>query len=331
MLLAPASASAHGPLNPVASDYVATIGRVPASLQAKVVDGDLRMWLQSPPDLTVVLLDYNGAPYLRFSSQGVQANSNSSMYYLNQTPPSIPPTNLTRRTPVHWELVTSGHQYEWHDGRLHALAAIAVTPSTRYVGRWQIPLVINGRLTSMSGSVFHRSAPSLLWFWPIIVLIACVLAGWRLRDPELDRRLANVLGVVALVAVAIVSIGRGLHGRPTVSVFQLIELTVALSFTSAAVVRVLRGQARYFLLLMVAVVALYEGILTVPTLTHGYVLLAVPAFLGRTACALCLGTVPCLLLMVLRLFDAEDRREREERRAAGQPAGEELGQVVESG
>ncbi len=64
---------------------------LPAGLQAKVIDGDLRMWLQVPRDQTVVVLDYRGAPYVRFSPAGVDVNHNSSMYYLNQTPVALTP------------------------------------------------------------------------------------------------------------------------------------------------------------------------------------------------------------------------------------------------
>lgn len=303
-LIVPRVALAHGPLNPVASDYIATLAHVPAPLQAHVVDGDLRMWLRAPPRLTVIVLGYNGVPYLRFSRRGVQANTNSSMYYLNLTPPVNPPPSFTRGKPVRWRLISGGHQYEWHDGRLGALATVAVAASTRYVGRWQIPLEVDGRLVSMSGPVLHRPAPSILWFWPIVVVLACFLAGLRVRSPELDRRVARALGIVALLAFVTVAVGRSLHGRPTVTVFQWIELMISLSFAAWALLRLLRGRAGNLLLLVVAFFALYAGILTIPTLTHGYVLLAVPPFLGRTAAALCLGTVPALALSVMRLFDA---------------------------
>ena len=132
---APATAQAHGPVAPVASSYLAKIGRVPAGLDAQVVDGDQRMWLRVTSSATVVVLDYRGAPYLRFSNAGVEVNQNSAMYYLNQTPVALtPPTNLGPRTPAHWQRVTAGHDYGWHDGRLHALAAIALTPGTSFVG-----------------------------------------------------------------------------------------------------------------------------------------------------------------------------------------------------
>ncbi|MBV9803987.1 MAG: hypothetical protein JO130_12375, partial [Solirubrobacterales bacterium] len=73
-------AQAHGPVAPVASSYFAKALQVPPGLDAKVIDGDLRMWLRVPPQDTVVVLDYRGAPYLRFSNSGVAVNHNSAMY-----------------------------------------------------------------------------------------------------------------------------------------------------------------------------------------------------------------------------------------------------------
>ena len=95
----PGAAAAHGPSAPVATSYVARVGRVPAGLNAKVVNGDLRMWLRVPNSMTLVVIDYLGAPYLRFSRSGVQVNENSSMYYLNQTPipETLPPASAATR------------------------------------------------------------------------------------------------------------------------------------------------------------------------------------------------------------------------------------------
>ena len=62
---------------------------------AKVIDGDQRMWLDVRRAGTVVVLDYRGAPYLRFSPSGIDVNQNSAMYYLNQTPAEVPPKGLT--------------------------------------------------------------------------------------------------------------------------------------------------------------------------------------------------------------------------------------------
>ncbi len=69
-------AEAHGPIAPTASSYFAKVLGLPAGLDAKVIDGDLRMWLSVPSSETLVILDYRRAPY-RFSRAGVDVNRNS--------------------------------------------------------------------------------------------------------------------------------------------------------------------------------------------------------------------------------------------------------------
>ena len=128
---------------------------------------------------------------MRFTPDGVAVNHNSQEYYLSQVPvPAVPPIGLTRTTPPHWVTVSRGHSYSWREGRMHALATIALTPGQTYVGQWRIPIVVNGRRATIDGGLWHRGAPSIVWFWPVVVLLVCALAAWRLRSPELDRRLS---------------------------------------------------------------------------------------------------------------------------------------------
>ena len=305
----PSVAQAHGPIAPVASSYFAKPLQVPAGLEAKVVDGDLRMWLSAPADETVVVLDYRGAPYLRFSPAGVAVNHNSSMYYLNRTPfAQTPPASLTASTPSSWHMVTSGHSYEWHDGRLHALATVALTPGVAFVGHWRVPLRVNGRSAAIGGGLWHADDPSLVWFWPILVLLACVVAGWRTRRAELDRSVARLLANVALVSIAIAGLGLKLHGRPGVSIFQLVELAFILTFVGWGLWQSLLRTPGYFVCLLIGVGAIWAGGVLIPTLLDGFVLIALPAFLARTVTVLCLGCGIGLLLFVIRLSDLADRR-----------------------
>ena len=62
-----------------------------------------------------------------------------------------------------------------------------------------IPLRIDGRLSSISGGLWHADNPSIVWFWPIVVVFVCALAAWRVRRPELDRLVARVLAITALI------------------------------------------------------------------------------------------------------------------------------------
>lgn len=309
-LVFPAAAQAHGPIAPVASDYFAKPLQAPAGLDVKVVDGDLRMWLSAPADRTVVVLDYRGAPYLRFSRAGVAVNHKSSMYYLNKTPfAQTPPANLTSRTVPSWHAVSGGHSYEWHDGRLHALASVALTPGVSFVGRWNVPLRVDGRLTAIDGGLWHADHPSIVWFWPIVVLIACVLAVRRVRRRDLDFVVARMLAAVALVAVTIAGLGLQLHGRPTISILQLVELALILAFVAWGVWRALLHRPGYFTVFLIAVGAIWAGGVLFSTLLHGFVLIALPAFLARTVTVVCLATAAGLLLLVLRLLDHADRDE----------------------
>jgi hypothetical protein len=103
----PGTAAAHGPPVSVATSSVARVSRVPAGLNAKVGNGDPRMWLRVPESITLVVIDHRGAPCLGFSRSEVQVNENSSMYYLNQTPsPATHPSSLGRSTPVRWKQVS---------------------------------------------------------------------------------------------------------------------------------------------------------------------------------------------------------------------------------
>jgi len=303
----PGVAAADGPTAPVATDYLARLSHVPAGLEAKIIDGYLRLWLRVPARETVVVLDYRGAPYLRFSRAGVAVNRNSEMYYLNQTPvANTPPATLTRGTPPHWSSVSTSHAYEWHDGRLNGLATIALAPGQTYVGRWSIALLIDGQLTAISGGLRHAGDPSIAWFWPVAVLLLCVLAAWRVRRPELDARLARTLGIPAVIGLALAALALELHGRPTVSVTHYVELALLLLFAGWALWRMLRGDPGYFTYFVIAFVAFWEGIELVQTLLSPFVLVALPALVTRVATVLCLGCGAALALVAFRLADQAD-------------------------
>jgi hypothetical protein len=312
---APASALGHGPVNPAASSYRASLHHVPAGLRAIVVDGDQRLWLHVDPRLTVLVLDYRGAPYLRFSARGVEVNRNSAMYYSNQVPAQLAPAGLLPSTPPRWSTATGGHGYSWHDGRLHALATTALAPGSRYAGTWTIPLRLQGRPAAISGGLSYAPDPSLVWFWPVLVAVACVLAGLRVRRAQLDRRMARGLALVAVAGVALAGAGEELHGRPGIAYGQYVLLAIVLAFTVWALQRLLRRQEGWFGYFVIALAAIWEGASLIGVLTHGFVLIALPAPLARVAVVVCLASGAALLPIVFRLAEWPDRSR------VAQPAG----------
>jgi hypothetical protein len=320
-LATPAAAGAHGPVDPSASTYLARVAQVPAGTQAKVIDGDQRMWLRVDPQRTIVVVDYQGAPYLRFSAAGVQVNRSSAMYYLNEVPAQTPPAGTGPRTRPRWATVSTGHTYGWHDGRLHALAATALAPGATYAGRWRIPLRVDGAAAAITGGLYYAPSPSIVWFWPILVVLACALAALRLRRAELDERVARGLAAAALISFVVTAVAQQLHGRPSVSVGQVILLAVALAFAGWAARRLALRRHGWFTFFLIAAATLWEGASNIAVLLDGYVLLAGPAFLVRAAVVTGLTSGLALLPFVFAMA------ERPRRAGAGRRGGEAVPDV----
>lgn len=303
-LSAPA-ARADGPVAPTATDYVARVTHVPSGIEAQVVNAYLNLWIKVAAHAHVTVLDFRGAPWVRFTPSGVSVNRNSQEYYLSQVPvPAIPPPGLTRATPPHWVRVSGGHAYAWREGRLHALATIALAPGQRYVGSWRIPVVVAGRLATISGGMWHRGAPSAVWFWPALVLLTCALAAWRVRSRALDERIAHCLALLLLLLAAVGMGGKYLHGSPAVTAGNVALLLVTLLVLGAIAGRLLSGRLGGPLLLATAVIALWAGLTLMPVLTHGYALVALPLLLVRSIAVVLLGGAPSLTLFAVRRFDA---------------------------
>ena len=236
------------------------------------------------------------------------------MYYLNQTPvpETPPPTSLGPDTPPAWHHVSSGHAYEWHDGRLHALAAVALTPGDSYVGRWNLPLRVDGRLDPITGGLWHAANPSIVWFWLAIVALACVFAALRLRRRELDVRVARGLALVCLIALTVAGVGEQLHGRPNVSIGQLIVLVVLIAFVCWALRGLVLGRHGWFAFFLIALATLFEGATLIGVLLHGFVLIALPPFVARVAVAACLAAGCALLPVIFRLAEQPDPTARKQ-------------------
>jgi len=319
--LLPGRASAHaGRIAPAATSFLARIASAPARIEAKVVDGDQRLWLRAAPSLTVVVLGLRNEPYLRFSPAGVEVNTRAATWYLDRARPQAPPAGSTPATPPAWKRISSGHSASWHEDRLHALALAAHPSGNAYLGRWVVPLVVDGRRTQIAGGLWHAERPSLLWLWPLVLVAALVPALLRLREGRLEAQAGWALAGLALASATAARLGRELYGRPAVSTGQvaLVALTCAVALGLALLYlrrdwRVLAGGA-------IGVVALYQGIALWGTLRNGFVLAALPDWAERTAAVVSLAGGAALLVAVLAGGVVHEREERAATRIAP-PAG----------
>jgi len=311
----PGHASAHtGVTAPAATSYFARALSAPPGLEAKAVDGDQRLWLRVPSRLTVIVIGLRGEPYLRFSSLGIDVNSSSATYFLNRVRPAPVPSVLSPHTPPTWRLLSSAHSTSWHEDRLHALALAAHPPGARALGHWVVPLLVDGKAASIGGTLVEAPRPSLLWFWPLVLLIACVPALLRLRDAGFEVAAGWALAALALGAATAGRLGRELYGRPTVSVGQVALAALTLAVAAGLAALWLRRDWRVVAGVVIGVVALYQGLALVGTLRNAYVLAVLPAAVERTAASVSLAAGIGLLVVIAGAAGAQAEAADEEER-----------------
>jgi hypothetical protein len=320
LLGTPGVAWAHGPIDPEASNDLAHVIHTPAGVRARVIDGDLRLWMAVTRSERVVVLDYQGGQFLRISAHGVEVNENSPMFYLNQIPPITPSIKLTPTMRPDWHRVSGGDSDEWHDGRIAALASALQAPGVRDLGRWTIPLTVDGRRATIVGQLDRGLSPSWAWLWPIVLALATLPALLRLRDAALEQRFGRPLAWLTLLAAAGASLGAGLHGRPGLSGARLAIMAVELALLVWSAGRLARRRDGPLVLAVIATVAVYRGLTGAAVLWRGYVLLAIPATLARGAIAICLaGGVSLAVIVVGGLDRGRLGRNRSSAADAGRP------------
>jgi hypothetical protein len=196
VLFLPAGAWAHGD-GGRATGFTSTVEQVTPStpgLELRVLDGDDRLLLRNESGLEVVVLGYDGEPYLRFADGAVDRNVRSPAVYLNsdryalgEVPASADPD----AAPV-WRRVKAGAAYEWHDHRIQWMSTIApdgvrADPgSPQHVFDWKVPIEVDGRPVTISGSLDYAPVDDGPTAWVFLAaslpLVGALLAWGALRD-----------------------------------------------------------------------------------------------------------------------------------------------------
>jgi hypothetical protein len=198
-LLAPADAAAP-------TDYrtsVVAVNPPTESIDVEVVGGDAFLQLTVDPGTRVMVVGYQGEPYLRFRADGVvQENQRSPTTYLNRSRfGATAPAGADPTLPPDWEQVARGGRYAWHDHRAHWMEPHPPEFAVRgdRILDSAVPLTIDGVDVSVEVAVDWLPAPSRT---PLYVgaAVAAVLVGLAV---VLRRRLAWVLLVAAAAAAGI--------------------------------------------------------------------------------------------------------------------------------
>ena len=132
-----------------------------------VRDSDDRLRLRNETGQPLVILGYEGEPYLVFRDGKVFRNEHSPATYLNddrygqvELPDEADPAAEPR-----WEEVAPRETYEWHDHRIHWMSTTlppkveAAKDQRHHVFDWEVPATLDGRRLAISGSLAYEPPP----------------------------------------------------------------------------------------------------------------------------------------------------------------------------
>lgn len=191
---APAGAHGLGGLSP--TNYESTLEsvtpRVPG-LHVRITDLGTKVELTNDGAREVVVLGYEGEPYLRVGARGVFENTRSPATYLNRSTTlsrstSPPKSADPEATPV-WRRVSDGRTASWHDHRTHFMGGddppeVARAPDQRHVvDNWTIPMRVGTEKVVARGQLIYVPPPSP-WPWVVgaVLLAALVVVLSRTRS-----------------------------------------------------------------------------------------------------------------------------------------------------
>jgi hypothetical protein len=302
LVLVPASPAAADPPKP--TNYrseVLSVDPPTDAVRVEIVGGDAFVHLHAQPGHEVVVLGYDGEPYLRFGSNGtVEENRRSPAVLLNTSRYGTidpQPDEVDPKAEPRWERIASDGDHAWHDHRVHWMGA---TPPAVAVTQWTMPLVVDGRTVTVHGQYALVDAPSPLpWLAIAAVLTALIVAV------ALARRRTVVAGGVALALSGAFAAGvsaSGEFGLPPSAGRNLALIALPIIAALCGVAALVRPRSRF------AVAFVAGGALTLPiwivmqfgVLTHAIPATDVPASLQRTAVAVTIAaTAACVVMAAL--------------------------------
>jgi MYXO-CTERM domain-containing protein len=197
-LVACPAAVAHG--GGAALGYRSTVTKVTPSLsglEVRVLYGDDELEVTNTAGRRIVVLGYEGEPYLLFTRDGVLRNVRSPATYLNDdryAKVDVPATANPKAKPQ-WESVNGGVRYAWHDHRIHWMSTIP-PPAVRkakevphHIFNWQVPGTVDGKRIVIAGSLDYAPPKSSgIPMWIVAVAGIGVAALLALAGLVLLRR-----------------------------------------------------------------------------------------------------------------------------------------------
>jgi hypothetical protein len=301
------AAGAHTLSGPNPTNYrtrVLSVTPAVPGVDVRVVDLGTRLALTNRSDTDVVVLGYEGEPYLRVGPAGVFTNVHSAATYINRSLSggTVPPGVDTRPgLPPEWDRRSGGRTARWHDHRLHWMGdglppVVAAAPDRFHrVDVRTLTFEHAGTRSEVAIALDWVPAPSGARWLPVVVAFA--LAGFVLAfAPRSTRPLA--IAVVGLVAIDVAHALAYEAARDDTLGGKLAHFTagsfVSIAVWIAAVPTAIgcwrrRAEALYGAVFVGLLVALVGGATDLSALWHSQLQSAGPDALARAEIAVALG------------------------------------------
>ncbi|MDX2381935.1 MAG: hypothetical protein QNM02_19515 [Acidimicrobiia bacterium] len=202
----PAFADPAGPTD-YRSEIIAVEPPTPA-IVVEIIGGDSFLQLEAEPGTEVLVVGYQGEPYLRFLPEGgVLENRNAPTTYTNESRyggDEIPP-NASASAEPDWQLLSDGHRWAWHDHRIHWMQRDRPlgASSGDQILEAVVPLVVDGTEVKVTVISTWQPPPSPVPMWLGGLAGIALTAGlWLLRDRAGRLGLLIVPAALALVVGA---------------------------------------------------------------------------------------------------------------------------------
>lgn len=282
---------------------------VPADrFTAEIIGGDAFVRMMVVPGVDVVVLGYEGEPYIWFAPDGtVSVNTRSAATYLNDDRygrAQLPGTVDVDAEPT-WEERASGGAYSWHDHRTHWMSrtppfAVQDTDGNESVEifSWTLPLRVDGEPGSIDGSLsWVPSSGSLVWI--LVAVVSGFLVWLALRWKP--RAIAGLLtGTAALALVVAVGAVLAQPSEVRTSGVDIVAPVVALAIGGYAVYRLRHGLDAAARISAVGAAALIVwAVLRFDVFTHPLLPTVLGANTARFSTAVVLGSAGAVLISVL--------------------------------
>jgi hypothetical protein len=286
------------------SRIIAVTPQLPG-IDVEVIENGNRMQLTNTSDEPVVVLGYQGEPYLRVGPDGVFENRRSPATYLNEDRQATTPVPgiADPDADPDWNKTSDGDTARWHDHRVHWMGdqdppAVRRNPDQRHVviPEWVVPIRAGDTTIDVTGQLLWIPGPSP---WPWIALAVALFAATAAAGLAFRHwRVAVAMLLALLVAVDVAhAAGVGLSavgglGTQIGQIFAGSYLSLVGWVAGIAGVVLLirdREEGLYAAGFAATFIALNGGLVDLGELSRSFIPFAWPGNLARAAIAISLG------------------------------------------